>query len=251
MQNTCLVCDTPVNTRCAKCTSVYYCSKAHIAQDWPMHKAYCKRVRAATNTFDAILFGVDEIKPRAIKLPWSYGPQVDEDDPRGWQLLEREPWLGGKDRRPHFFYVGTFGVNGPSLGRILALYYDENFLINGSPINRCIQNITKGKAAHPWAGNVLALRSKGLHSLDWYNDAIIEEDLAPLVRLFEDYGKKDDVAFYGNDATVSSKKRENAQVAADIDTASASVTAESGTADLKPFAFVVFVLLFFLCTVLF
>ncbi|PBK71887.1 hypothetical protein ARMSODRAFT_910761 [Armillaria solidipes] len=246
MQNTCLVCDTPVNTRCAKCTSVYYCSKAHIAQDWPMHKAYCKRVRAATNTFDAILFGVDEIKPRAIKLPWSYGPQVD-DDPRGWQLLEREPWLGGKDRCPYFFYVGTFGVNGPSLGRILALYYDENFLINGSPINRCIQNITKGKAAHPWAGNVLALRSKGLRSLDWYNDAIIEEDLAPLVRFFEDYGKEDDPAVRGNDV-VSSKKRENAQVAADI--ASASVTAEPGTADLKPFAFVVFVLLFFLCTVL-
>ncbi len=108
-----------------------------------MHKAYCKRVRAAINTFDAILFGVNEIKPRAIKLPWSYGP-VDEDEPRVWQLLEREPWLGGKDCCPYLFYIGT--SNGPSPHRILTLYYDENFLINGSPINRCIQNITKSRA---------------------------------------------------------------------------------------------------------
>ncbi|KAK0225526.1 hypothetical protein IW262DRAFT_1456592 [Armillaria fumosa] len=190
MQNTCLVCDIPTNTRCAKCSSVYYCSKAHIAQDWPIHKAYCKRVRAATNTFDAILFDVNEVKPRVIKLPWSYGP-VDEDEPRGWQMLEKEPWLGGEGRYTRFFYVGRFGMNGPPLGRLLALWYDENFLINGSPINRCIQNVTKGEAPHPWAGNVLALRSRGLHSLDWYDDAIIEEDLAPLVRFFEDYGKED------------------------------------------------------------
>ncbi|KAK0195028.1 hypothetical protein F5146DRAFT_1023939 [Armillaria mellea] len=247
MPNTCLVCDTPTNTRCAKCTSVYYCSKAHIAQDWPMHKAYCKQVRAATSTFDAILFGVNEIKPRIIKLPWSYGP-VDEDEPVRWQMLEKEPWFGGKDRYIRFFYVGTFGANGPSLGRLLALYYDDQYLINGSPINRCIQNVTKCKAPHPWAGNVLALRSRGSRSLDWYNDAIIEEDLAPLVRFFEDYGKEDSAVRVSN--AVGSKERENSQVTVDIDAPSASVTAEPSTADLKPFAFVVFVLLFFSCTVL-
>ncbi len=62
--------------------------------------------------------------------------------------------------------------------------------------------------------------------MNWYNDAITEEDLAPLVRFFEDYdGKVDDPAVRVNDA-------------------------EPRTADLKPFAFVVFVLLFFLWTVL-
>ncbi|KAK0200547.1 hypothetical protein DFS33DRAFT_165656 [Desarmillaria ectypa] len=153
----------PANTRCAKCTSVYYCSKTHIAHDWPTHKAYCRRVRAAgTNTFDAILFGVNENKPRVIKLPWSYGP-VDEDEPGRWQRLEREPWFGGEDCCA-YTSVQTFGANGPSLGRTLAVYYDKNFLMNGSPINCCIQSVTKGKAEHPWAGNVLALRSRGLHS---------------------------------------------------------------------------------------
>ncbi|KAK0476795.1 hypothetical protein IW261DRAFT_1490112 [Armillaria novae-zelandiae] len=246
MQNTCLVCDIPTSTRCAKCSSVYYCSKAHIAQDWRVHKAYCKRVRAATDTFDAILFGVNEVKPRVIKLPWSYGP-VDEDEPGGWQMLEREPWLGGKSRCPRFFWVGRFGMNGPPLGRLLALWYDENFLMNGSPINRCIQNVTKGRAPHPWAGNVLALRSRGLHSLDYYDDTIIEEDLAPLVRFFEDYGKEDLAVPVDNAA--GSKERENTQVTVDIDTASASVTVEPSTSDRRPLAFVVFVFLFFLCAV--
>lgn len=32
MNTTCLVCDTPTSTRCARCKSVYYCSAAHITQ---------------------------------------------------------------------------------------------------------------------------------------------------------------------------------------------------------------------------
>ncbi|OBZ74798.1 hypothetical protein A0H81_05242 [Grifola frondosa] len=97
MNTTCLICDTQTNTRCARCKGVYYCSKEHIAQDWPAHKAYCKRVSAAgTNTFDAILFASDEIKPRLIKLPWSWGP-VDEDSVGTWQKLDLEPWFKGRD----------------------------------------------------------------------------------------------------------------------------------------------------------
>ncbi|KAK0434262.1 uncharacterized protein EV420DRAFT_1597646 [Desarmillaria tabescens] len=204
MQNTCLVCDTPANTAAPN---------AHIAQDWPMHKAYCKRVRAATNTFDAILFGVNEIQTSA------------------WTLAD-----AGKRAMARW-------------QRLLSLFFlcwDVRELLDQRvPDQPLHSECHQGKAPHPWAGNVLALRSEGLRSLDWYNDAIIEEDLAPLVRFFEDYGKEDNPSVRVNNA-VGSKKRENAQVATDIDTASASVTTEPSTADLKPFAFVLFVFLFFM-----
>lgn len=85
-------------------------------------------------------------------------------------------------------HIQTFGANGPPLGRTLAVIYDDNSLINGSPINQCIQNVTRGKAVHPWSGNILALRETKVNS-DHYSDIVMEEDLAPLVQYFEDYGK--------------------------------------------------------------
>ncbi|KAK0431333.1 hypothetical protein EV421DRAFT_175504 [Armillaria borealis] len=189
MDTTCLVCDTPTNTRCSRCKSAYYCGKTHIAQDWPSHKTYCKRVSdAGTNTFDAILFGVNATKPRLIKIPWSYGP-VDEDDVGEWQDLDMEPWFKGNESFRRIYYVQKFGINGPSLPYTLAVCFDDDGMINGSQLNRCIQNVTAGNAGHSWLGNILALRAEGLNS-DWYHDAVMEEDLAPLVRYFEDYGRK-------------------------------------------------------------
>ncbi len=46
---------------------------------------------------------------------------------------------------------------------------------------------------HPWAGNILALREQGMTS-ELYNDVVMEEDLAPLIRYFEDYGTGQDAA---------------------------------------------------------
>ncbi|KAG7446185.1 uncharacterized protein BT62DRAFT_932550 [Guyanagaster necrorhizus] len=162
------------------CLGAYYCSKAHIVQDWPAHKTYCKRVSdAGTNIFDAILFGVNETKPRLIKLPW-YGR---------WHNLDMEPWFKGRDSFIRTYYVQTFGANGPVLHHTLAVCFDDNFMINGSQINRCIQNVTFGNAGHPWAGNILALRVEGFRS-DWYSDTVMEEDLAPLARYFEDSYRK-------------------------------------------------------------
>ncbi|PBK92194.1 hypothetical protein ARMGADRAFT_967528 [Armillaria gallica] len=190
MDTTCLVCDTPTSARCSRCKGAYYCSKAHIAQDWPSHKVYCKRVSdAGTNTFDAILFGVNETKPRLIKIPWSYGPVDDDEVGLMWQMVEKEPWFTGKDCHPRHYYIQTFGANGPSLGYTLVFWFDDNFLSNGSAINRCIETVTEGNAAHPWSGNVFALRARELGS-EFYSNAVMEEDLAPLVRYFEDYNRE-------------------------------------------------------------
>ncbi len=73
------------------------------------------------------------------------------------------------------------------------MLYDDYSSINGSPINRCIQTVTRGNTVHPWAGNILALREQGMTS-ELYNDVVMEEDLAPLIRYFEDYGTGQDAA---------------------------------------------------------
>ncbi|KAK0232637.1 hypothetical protein IW262DRAFT_1259320 [Armillaria fumosa] len=185
MNPTCLVCDTPTSTKCAKCKSACYCSKAHMDQDWPSHKTYCRTInKAGTKTFNAILFGVDETKPRLIKLPWAYRAA---DKYTGG---ERKPWFEGYDSFCRANYVcRKFGIDGPPLRHTLAVWYDDNFMFNGSRINRCIQEITAGKAPHPWAGNVLALRVKG-PTWDRYSDAVMEEDLAPLVQYFQEVYKR-------------------------------------------------------------
>lgn len=82
----------------------------------------------------------------------------------------------------------TFGVYGPPLGRTLTVIYDDHFRINGSPINQCIQSLTRGKAI-PWGGNILAVRGVG-EGPGHYGDIVMDEDLAPLIRYFEEYGSK-------------------------------------------------------------
>lgn len=41
----CRVCDKTEKTfRCAGCKVVFYCGKEHQKEDWPLHKAICKKV---------------------------------------------------------------------------------------------------------------------------------------------------------------------------------------------------------------
>jgi hypothetical protein len=66
--------------------------------------------------------------------------------------------------------------------------YDDNFMMNGLPLNRCIVDVTGGTAGHQWCGNVLGFRRKG-YSYDSFENVDMEEDLKPFVTYFEEYGK--------------------------------------------------------------
>ncbi|KAF8266593.1 hypothetical protein EI94DRAFT_1701620 [Lactarius quietus] len=154
----------------------------HQKQDWRSHKEYCRKVKAAgANTFDAILFAVNETKPRLVKIPWQM--TQDEDDPTPWQNIDIDSWFKHTDR---------WGINGPGLGRRLCFWYDDNFLRNGLPLNRCIVEVTGGRAGHPWCGNIVALRLDNscplYSSSDIYTNMDMKEDLKPLVTYFEEYG---------------------------------------------------------------
>ncbi|KAF8904716.1 hypothetical protein CPB84DRAFT_1772643 [Gymnopilus junonius] len=183
----CLMCGTPTTKSCSSCKSVSYCNREHQKKDWRAHKEYCLKVKAAgANTFDAILFAVNETKPRLVKVPWELS-RVSEDDVQ-YQKLDTDVWFK-QDAAVRPLYFHRLGINGPQLGRALCFKYDDDFSINGSPLNRCIVNVTEGKAGHPWCGNIVALRMQSLYTYDFYDNVDIEQDLKLFVTYFEEYGR--------------------------------------------------------------
>ena len=152
-------------------------------QDWRSHKEYCLKVKAAgANTFDAILFAANETKPRLVKIPWVLVPG-NEYDPGQFHRLDTDVWFKQAKKFVKSVHFNQLGINGPALGRGLCFRYDDNFAINGSPLNRCIVEITGGRAEHPWCGNILGLRWKH----DSYESVVMEEDLKLFVTYFDEY----------------------------------------------------------------
>ncbi|KAF8803268.1 hypothetical protein BYT27DRAFT_7145292 [Phlegmacium glaucopus] len=185
----CLVCGTPTTKLCSSCKSASYCDKEHQKKDWRSHKEYCLKVKAAgANTFDAILFAVNETKPRLVKIPWEL-VLGDEYEPGQYQKLDTDIWFKHTNKAVKALYFDRWGINGPELGRGLCFQYDDNFSMNRLPLNRCVVNVTEGRAGHQWCGNILALRMKSLHSYDYYKNVNMQEDLKPLVKYFEEYNK--------------------------------------------------------------
>lgn len=160
-------------------------------------EAQAEMPKEPTEVVDAILFAVDEQKPRMIKVQVDTMPGDEYDGP--WKKLRAEPWfsdtplaadtsrIGASVRS---LLVGLQWANGPPLehGLSLCIRYDENFLINKSKKNRCIQRLTNGKALHPWAGNFYVVRTDG-HQEHNYFSANIAEDLPALKNYFESYGR--------------------------------------------------------------
>jgi len=155
--------------------------------DWWSHKEYCRKIKAAgANTFDAILFAANETKPRLVKIPWKL-VLGDEDDPgSSYHKLDTDIWFKSTDKAVRTMFFRQLGINyGPDLGRLLGFLYDDNFSINGSPLNRCIEDVTEGKAGRQWRGNILGLRMKDF-SYDFYASVNMEEDLKPFLIWFEE-----------------------------------------------------------------
>jgi len=72
----------------------------------------------------------------------------------------------------------------------LVFSYRDNFLNDGSPLNRCIQNIYMGKNDYPWRGPVLVFKMKGLE-VAWNEYAdMTTNDLEDVVDYFCWYGKR-------------------------------------------------------------
>lgn len=100
--------------------------------------------------------------------------------------LDLKAW--GAITRP--IAIKTMGFHGPPLGRTLIIKCDDLFMPKHLPVNQCLLALTNGKLPHPWAGNIMVLRSK--EPADYmvqYHDAVLEEDVPAAVAYFMDYGR--------------------------------------------------------------
>ena len=212
----CQVCGISSTTRCSLCRIVHYCSLEHSQsvrthnslsivylfplivilqpiQDWISHQIHCyvqppKKYRANESTLrfelSGLLFPEDEDTPRVIKVKGLKGP---DGNGRGWQTLNLKPYLPDDEKkgRDRVKMDGAWAIDkdGIALGRSAELYFRHSFLNDGSKINRCIQHITSGKMAMPWAGPFIAFR----HSNAIWDDSlnvVMDEDLPVMIDYF-------------------------------------------------------------------
>ena len=152
-------------------------------QDLRSHKEYCSKIKAAgANSLDAILFAVNETKPRLVKIPWEL--ILGEEDEPPFQRLDTDIWFKHKDKFVRHQYFRHLEINGREPGRTLCYILDDNSSIDGLPLNCCIVATTGGKAVHPWSGYILALRLDSPYSYDFYANVDMQEDFTDICNIF-------------------------------------------------------------------
>ncbi|KLO08871.1 hypothetical protein SCHPADRAFT_592111 [Schizopora paradoxa] len=218
----CPVCNVQATKRCSRCGSVHYCSKEHQTEHWSMHKRYCKNMQSPNEahptprvgltqaqknsriptevgskfTVDAIFFPCDEDHPRIIQLPF----EVKEDDDEGFKQVYHmyDPPFVEKMLGDTWFGRSTIGkveANGAPIpgGCTLELMYRDDFLQDGSTLNRSIQYITGGDTPHRWCGSMLAIRHPRSYGMSMMSDFVVnieDDDLQILRNYFMGYGRK-------------------------------------------------------------
>ncbi|KAI0261021.1 hypothetical protein BC834DRAFT_897708 [Gloeopeniophorella convolvens] len=206
----CRVCGVPSTKRCLRCKSAYYCSREHSTQDWRAHRPHClptlarsrsppkarpppadaeERARGLrpgdTVSVAAYFFGVDADAPRRVQVSCTL--REPEEDGHMWHapdFKEHATW-------PALGYVGVQRASpapeAPPLGRALSLFFHEFGLLDGQRPNRCVERLVggPGRTAQSWVGDIILLREE---RPDRYCD-VAEEDLAPAIEYFRDYGR--------------------------------------------------------------
>lgn len=133
----------------------------------------------STTFIEGILFSEDEYSPRMVKVKFDMGY-----DSKGkyWQKPDLSPYL------PSDVSIGCLRIDGATVPKgdvlvtgMIAIFFNERFLEDGSKRNNCISRLTNGKTARPWAGPFIAFRRT---HLDTYFGAVMEQDIPVIVQFF-------------------------------------------------------------------
>jgi len=103
----------------------------------------------------AVLFPADAESPRFVWLKCAWNARGYEDDNAG-SMLGQDKTFEGRN------LVQKNLIRGKELDHTIDITYRDDFIHDGSPINKSIQAVTHGNMACPWAGNVVAARREGL-----------------------------------------------------------------------------------------
>ena len=134
--------------------------------------------QTSTTFIEGIIFAEDESSPRMVKVQFNMGYDRGEY----WQRPDLSPYL------PSDASVGCLRIDGAMVpqgdlmvGGMIAIFFNERFLQDGSKRNNCINHLTNGRTAQPWAGPFFAFRRT---HLDTYYEAVMDQDVPVLVDFF-------------------------------------------------------------------
>lgn len=141
--------------RCGSCNSSTYCSAECQKLDWPVHKILCRQFRdfgtpPAGLFRRGIFFPVDEKKPKFVWVPYTVRSEPRED-------IDTAVFVPDRD--------GVMAIQAmdytKACSKRLNLIIGSRSSFDGSPVNICIDEVTKGIRKMNWRGPVLVLKGKG------------------------------------------------------------------------------------------
>ena len=165
----CILCNNPDAHFCTRCKSTCYCSKKCQLTDWPTHELLCAAFssfdplsRPSNEHFRAILFSVDDKKPKFIWLHCKWRSN-DIDYRNRYQNPEVKPFLG-PDPFPKSGSIQFNPVLQKELSDTIYISYRDTFLVDGSKANNSIGAITTTTAGqkYDWRGPIIAYGKMGL-----------------------------------------------------------------------------------------
>jgi len=132
----------------------------------------------------AILLPVDENQPRIIEVVCNMKPPEDGED--GYDHPQVRSYLGHPDHLGRRQVDPDPGLPGLHRDYSLEMFCRDAFLIDGSPVNQCVQHLTWGLAPHKWAGPIVILKQH--QNTERYVDADLSM-LEPIIVYFLEYGR--------------------------------------------------------------
>lgn len=171
--DSCIMCNARSAKQCARCMSCYYCSRECQQSDWPSHRLLCKSFstqdpRPSPNHKRAIFFPVDHVKPRMIWLPCER--KVEDDTRTSYEHVNPHPYLGADEPGVGRMQIEHNPIRGRNLGSgmvywaprkegySIALRFRDDFLFDGSAMNRSLLESVGRIPPHPWRGPIVAVR---------------------------------------------------------------------------------------------
>ncbi|KAL5639267.1 hypothetical protein ACGC1H_006695 [Rhizoctonia solani] len=163
--NYCQVCYQPSFLQCTRCCSVWYCSTACQSAAWPTHYATCVPVEEALRPsppiegsafVQALVLPADTsrhfISPVRVEARASSTGSI-----RWVPNFDSDAGLGVSPAN----IVNLEGFGGSAHRFPFHIFFRRSFMNDGSQLNASVRSLTQGRAAHPWAGNVVVLKFHG------------------------------------------------------------------------------------------